>query len=257
VELKTVFVTGGTAVNVTSPAVEIRVDNASGSSVSIPDANLLVPFGKDGAATGRYRVSFLAGDWLANGTYYLAMSGLTNGAPIIHTGSFTARAAGGVQGMIELVRGALNDYNGVIFTIEDSGSTRWNDGELYEALNRSLNKINMAKPSRYTWTLDTLPWPALLIDGAVYYSLHSKGILEAWNEFQYSDEISFSIQRSGKLISLINVFYNNWEQAVRSVKIDFAFSAAFPIGMGQARIPMTISRIFSFIPRVNSFFVGL
>ena len=257
VELRCTFVTGGTAVNVTSPAVEIRENNVSGSSVSIPDSSLLVPFGKDGPTTGRYKVSFLAGDWLANGTYYLAMSGLTDGAPNIQTGSFTARAAGTIQGYIELLRSALHDYNSQLYTVESSSSTLWDDGILYESLNRALNKINYTKPSRYTWTLDTVPWPGLLIDGGVIYAIHSRWVLEIANTFSYSDEISFAIDRSQKYISAIQVFANVWEQNVKSVKTDYAFSMAFPIGMGQTRIPESTSRIFSFMPRVSSFFVGL
>lgn len=255
VELACVFASGGTAVNVTSPAFVLRQGSETGSTVAIPASSLLVPFSKSGPATGRYHICFLGGGWLSDGDYYLIMSGNCNGSVVSQTGTFTARTANSVQGYIDLLRSALKDNDGQLYTIEDTGSTLWSDGDLYDALTRSLNKINMTPPSRYVWdAFATVPWPNLLIDGGVIYALHSRGLLEVANTMNFQDELSFSIDRSQKYVSMLQVFANNYEVALVRVKRDYAFSRACPIGMGQTRIPMAVSRIFGFIPHMYRYY---
>lgn len=256
VELTCTFASGGTSVNVISPSFTMyQGSGVTGSVITIPEANLLVPFSKKGPGVGNYHITFMAADeWLANGEYTVTMDGTVSGSPIQILGTFTARTGNAVQSYIEQVKAALRDYDGSLYLIEDPNKFMYEDGDIYEALNRALNKINHTPPSRYTWSLDTVPWPGLIVDGAVIYALHSRGILEVPNTIQYSDEISFTIDRSQKFVTMIQVFASQWELTVGRVMRDYGYERAFPIGMGTTRIPFSTARIFSFIPQTQSFF---
>lgn len=254
VELICTFATGGTEVNVASPSMLLRVGDASGATVSIPSDSLLVPFSKYGTGIGMYHVCFLAGGWLDDGDYHLTLSGSCSGSTIAQTGTFSARSASGVQGYIDALRAALRDYDGSLYTIEDPSKELFSDGDLYSALSRALDKINYTKPIAYTWTMATCLWPGILIEGGLIYALHARGILEVANTFSYSDEISFGIDRSQKYVTMLSQFANNWELSLLRVKQDYAFSKAFPIGLGTLRLPYQQMRIFSFIPHLSSYF---
>lgn len=260
VELTCQFSTGGAAVNVVDPTFTIQL--VSGGTVDIPAANLLVPFSKDGAGTGRYHACFLGDTWIADGNYLVTMAGkypTSTGGTIAITGTLTIRAANSIQAYIEMVRSALSDYDGTLYYIEDREKFLWSDGALFDSLVMALNQINMAKPSRYIFSLDgntgpICPWPGLIIEGAVIYALHKRGILEVANAFNYNDEISLSIDRSGKYQSMLQAFASYWGSTIKSVKQDYAFSRAGFIGIGVTRIPYSLSRIFSFSPMLASSF---
>ena len=249
VELFATFSSGGTNVNVALPSFTMT---KGGSPVSIPAANLLIPFTKNGPGTGQYHICFLGDTWLDNGTYSISMTGYTpvsggtGGSQVAITGEFVVRAANSIQNYIEALRSALNDIAPGLYVIDDPTAWQWKDGQLYDALNRSLNAINMTKPSRYTWGLTGCPWPSLLIDGAVIYALHSKALIEVANTFSYNDEISFAIDRSQKYQNLAQMLYQNWVTERGRVKQDYAFMRAFPIGMGSTRLPYSVARVFSF-----------
>ncbi len=255
VEVKCTFSSGGTAVNVTSPAFNIHHGNGvTGATVTIPAAKLLVPFSKDGSGTGKYRASFLGDTWLPDGDYTFAMTGAFSGGTISNTGIFSARSAGTIQTYIEMLRSALHDYDGIVYLIEDQDKFLVSDGQLYGALNRALNHINDVKPAAYRFALDNCPWPSLLLDFAVVYALHQLMVLSIPNTISYSDEISFTIDRSAKYQSALQVFKASLEQDLRATKMNYAFSRTGFIGMGSTRIPYAISRIFSFIPQASGLF---
>lgn len=264
VEMVCTFTSGGTAVNVVEPTFSI-VEGVTGSTVSIPAASLLVPFCKDGAGTGKYHTCFLGGSWIADGDYTITMSGkypTASGGTIALSGSFTVREAPTIQTFIELLRGRLFDRDGSLYYIENRETFMWSDGDLYESLIASLDQINITPPSRYLFSLDgrddsgnpACPWQGLLLDGGLIYALHRRGLLEIPNTINYNDEISFSIDRSGKYQSMLQVFYSVWQQSLLRTKRDYAFARAFPIGMGQQRMPFVISRIMSFHPNLQSVF---
>jgi len=248
VELRCQFSTGGTAVNVTSPVFAIHEGSLTGSTVAIPIAQVLVPFSKDGAGIGRYRTTFLGGDWLSDGDYVAAMIGTYSGDTITLSGMFSARSAGSVQTYIEMVRSALHDYDGTLYYIENQDFFMFSDGQIYGAIERALNKINDTKPYRYRFTLETVPWASLLIDLAVVYALHQRSILETANSISYNDELSFSINRAPGYTTALQAFKSSLESDLKSIKQDYAFAIAQPIGMGTTRIPYTTARIISFIP---------
>ncbi len=255
VEVKCTFSSGGTAINVTNPAFNIHHGNGvTGATVSIPAAKLLVPFSKDGSGTGKYRATFLGDTWLPDGDYTFAMTGAFSGGTITNTGIFSARSAGTEQTYIELLRSALHDYSGVLYLIEDREKFFFEDGQLYGALNRALNHINDAKSSRYRFTLTTVPWPSLLLDFGVVYALHQRSVREVADTVQYSDEISFTIDRSSKYISALQVFKASLDQDLKTIKMDYSFSRTGFIGMGTTRVPYSLSRIFSFIPQASGLF---
>lgn len=255
VEVKCTFSSGGTAVNVTSPAFNIHHgDGVTGATVSIPAANLLVPFSKDGSGTGKYRATFLGDTWLADGDYTFAMTGTFSGGTISNTGIFSARSAGTIQTYIELLRSALQDFDSVIYYIENNDSFYFDDGQLYGALNRALNHINDAKPHQYRFDISAIPWPSLLLDFGVVYALHQKSILETVNTISYQDEISFQINRAQGLTTALQVFKAGLEADLKSIKMNYSFSRAGAIGMGTTRVPYSISRIFSFVPSASGLF---
>lgn len=255
VEVKCTFSSGGTAINVTSPAFNIHHGNGvTGATVSIPAGKLLVPFSKDGSGIGKYRSCFLGDTWLPDGDYTFAMTGAFSGGTISNTGIFSARSAGAIQTYIELLRSALHDYDGSLYYIENQDYFLFKDGQLFGALNRALNKINNTKPYRYTFTLENCPWASLLIDLGVVYALHQRVILEVANTIGYSDEVSFTIDRSAKYQSALQVFKASLDTDLKSLKMDYAFSRAFPIGMGTTRVPYSLTRIFSFVPQAAGLF---
>ena len=256
VEVKCTFSSGGTAVNITNPIFNIYSGpGVTGTTVSIPAANNLVPFSKDGSGTGKYRATFLGDTWLPDGDYTFAMTGVYSGGTITNTGIFSARSAGTIQTYIELLRSALHDWDSVIYYIENNDAFYFDDGQLYGAVNRALNHISDCKPSAYRFgTFASCPWPSLLLDFGVVYALHQKSVIETVNSISYQDEVSFNIDRSGKFITALQVFKAGLEQDLRSTKMNYAFSRAGAIGMGTTRVPYAISRIFSFVPQASGLF---
>lgn len=256
VDLYCIFSTGGTAVNVDSP--QFTMTTTGGTEVAIPSDRLLVPFSKDGPEVGRYHVTFLAGDWLTDGTYTVTMTGQYggsgSGSTITATASFVIRQGNSIQSYIEMVRSALRDSLPQLYEIDDPDRFFYSDGDLYGALTRALNSINMTKPSKYTFTMEGIPWPTLLIDGAVIYALHSKQLVEIANTFTYNDEISFAINRAQSYQSAAQLLYAQWVQEKGRVKQDYAFGRARPIGLGHTRIPFTVQRIFSMAPHMLNTF---
>jgi len=259
IEMFCTFTTGGTAVNVVSPEFVLRTNSSGGTVVTIPSGSLLVPFSRNGPGAGRYHTCFLAGDWLSDGDYWVSLSGKypdVSGSTLSYTGTFSARTAPTVQTYIEMLRSKLHDYLPRLYRVESATDYLWTDGQLYDALIEATNAINAVPPSRYTFSIETVPWPNLLLDGGMIYALHAKMLLEVVNTFNYNDEISFSIDRASKYQSAAQFFYGNWIQMLVRTKRDYAFSRAQPIGMGQTRIPYSLARIFSFSPYMMNTFAS-
>ena len=183
------------------------------------------------------------------------MTGVFSGGTISNTGIFSARSAGTEQTYIELLRGALHDFSGTLYFIEDNSKFFFEDGQLYGALIRALNHISDAKSSRYRFsTFLECPWPSLLIDFGVLYALHQRSVTETINDISYNDEINFNIKRAPGFISALQVFKASLDQELKTVKLDYSFARTGFIGMGTTRCPMAISRIFSFIPQAAGLF---
>jgi len=259
VELFCTFTSGGTAINVLSP--QFSMATTGGTDVTVPDANLLVPFTKHGEETGLFHITFLASSsWLDDGTYNITMSGnypSATGDTVQITGTFQIRSAPTAQYYIDLVRQSVSDRIPALYQIDDPEKYKWEDGQLYDAITRSLNFINHTPPSDYTWSIGNMPWPGLLVDGAVFYALHQRGLLEVANTLNYNDEISFAIDRSQKYLTMAQALYTQWLQMVGRVKRNYAYSRAGAIGMGQTRLPYTIIRSFSFHPNMQSVLSGV
>lgn len=254
VEFNCRFVTGGTYVNVVSPACAMAT--TGGTPISVAAASMLVPFSKDSSEVGRYKICFLSSG-LSDGEYQITMSGLfpdASGDTLSLSSLFSVRTAPTIQTYINMVRSALMDILPQLYLIENPEQFLYHDGQLYDALQRSLNAINMTPPVRYVFDFNTVPWPNLLIDGAMIYALTSRGVLEISNTLSYNDEISFAIDRAGKLQSMAQMFYANWVTERIRVKRDYSWSRAKAIGLMSTRLPFTLIRTFSFSPGLKNTF---
>lgn len=244
-------------VNVEKPELEIR-----NSSKEIVDLTILCPFTPTKAKTGEYYTTFLSDNLIA-GDYDITCSGYypdnseeKNKLEI--TAKFTVYEMPVIQTYIVMLRNILSDDIPELYWIDDPEQYRWTDGDLYIALDRAVQFFNEYPPivSNQFYTVENMPYWDIMLLMAEYYSLNKKEILELFNTFQYSDDTSFSIDRSGKIHSKSQQILETVNKKVPEMKADMIFRQATTLGIKSTRLPLRTLRSMSMSSPYMSFLSG-
>lgn len=220
--------------------------------VDCPGCYFLLP-----EADLRYKFTFYT-TGLTPGLYNIQFTGLLNPliGDITETGQFIIGYVSAMQGMVDILRDALYDFNPNLYQLM-SANRVWSDTNLLHFLQLSMSQINSV-PTPTEFTIATFPFPGLAISLAKSHALTSRAVLEVFNQMQYSDVLSLSIQRPEALKSLaadertmalkMIADWKSWESL-------YGDTGAGPgIGFGESKIPFQISRVLSFLPNMKNTF---
>lgn len=249
VELSCVFTSaGGDSVEVTSPSVTFTPNTPT---------NVLQPLSLDHDVQPppKYTIKFLTKD-MAAGDYDVDFTGSYNGDNLSTSGTFSLYTITNEQDLINTLRSLLKDTMPQLYLVHlpDADTFRWRDGELYSCITQALQAMNNTPPVTITFTLDNMPFTGFLINIAMMYALHQRGMLEIANAINYSDEISFSIDRDSKYTSKAQMFSQLWWLEWVKVKKDYAFHQIQHQAVISCRFPLHAIRPLSMLPHsANTF----
>jgi len=188
----------------------------------------------NGTSTDYYQISFLNANNQESSRTLLA------------TGGFLSRQ----HEMLDDVRFRLHDFNPELYRL-DVQQYQWSTTQLWRYLNMGLNKFNQTGPMLTNCTMEAVPATELVKDWAVYFALKAKGILENFNNFQYSDGVSLTWNRHQALFQTSDGQYNNLVKETRDYKLAWRPRARF---IGTQRLPFRVLRPLSFLPNMKNVF---
>lgn len=220
---------------------------------------ILKQFSPSGNKLGEYRVTFLADERLTPGDYMLEAIGYPEGYvdesdAIIYQENIQIYQVDNVATYMELLRIDLSDLFTRLFLIDDPTLNHWADGELYAALNRSVARYNESPPiSRGTdrYNLDNFPHTDILLMGARLIALESKDILEIYNKLQYSDDITFTLNRFQDIMQELQRLGTIYYARVEKIKKYERFQMASLKAIRSTKIPTRALRSLSFTPQFS------
>lgn len=229
VEVQTTFETpNGSPVNVTKPKATFKKDSVE----FLP--KVLVPFSSSNLKQGLYRTTFLTNtdQWTA-GSYEIILSGYypdstTEENLIRQTASLEVSDIASEQTFIEKLRSQVADDLPRLFRIDDPEEFKLSDGEYYSCLELSVSTWNSTPPigKSISYEISNFPYLDLLITGGEIYAINKLMMLEIWNTIQYNDDISFTIDRSGKLQSKWQSLQSWYTTRLNAAKKDAAIRAS-------------------------------
>lgn len=248
------FAYDGTAVDVDSGSESATITK-DGSPVS---PTIMVPFGKDDTGeTGVYSISFLT-DGLTAGTYDVVFAGEYQGTALTNiTGQFQLYQLPTAQALIDRVRRALwdADCSQYLGFFQDRA---FKNPDLYAALQNALEWIQTCPPSRQaSWTWDTIPdgFAIHLVQGAKWYAIQARLMLEIRNQMQVSDEVNININMQQGYNQAASSL-EKWKNEAMQAKRMWQFEDAAPRGIISTRFPFTFLRVMSLLPSSQRIFVG-
>jgi len=263
-EIQVVFLdkTANAPVTVVNPSFSILDSNGNAVNVRI-----LKPLSPIGNKEGTYKVTFLATNVLTNGTYDLVFSGYypdntktKNKIEIKST--IEIITVDNLQVKMELLKRSVHDHITELYQIDDREKFKFDDGDLYSALRKATDRWNEEPPatppsySNLAFTVDSFEFPALQIDLAECYLLTPELILEIWNTINYSDDISFNINRAPMLQSYVTWKMNDITQRLNKIKKDWVWRTTRVKGIKSTRIPTRALRQLSFVPALSFLSTG-
>lgn len=236
-------------VNIVRPKFSITT---GGNPVNL---SIMKPLSPTGATQGQYSVSFLS-DNLVQGIYNITATGYypDNSAEenlITQTDEIEVMNVDNIQTMINMLRVQLHDHLPKLYIIDDPEQFRWEDGELFQCLERAVAFWNETPPvssQNSNYSLDTFPYMDTLMWGAEFYALNMKGLLEIFNTIQYNDDISFTIDRFPKIQQKMQMLLNTWVQRVKDQKKDAIFRKTAPLGIRSTKLPLRAIQGLSLTP---------
>ena len=251
----------GAGVNVTNQGVKIsqRInDNGPDGGYQEIPVTIMVPFSPSGLKDGEYKVSFLS-DNLVESEYLIEAWGYYPDKNIesnkqTKKDKFQIYSVNSTQKYVMMLRNQLHDHLPQLYIIDSKTQFKWNDGDLFIALERSVEAWNETPPLSVpysNYTIDNFPYFDIMLWGGEIYALNQKGILEIWNTLNISDEVAFNIDRSGKVISLAQQFSNMWFQRIKDMKKDLEARRTRVQGIKSLRFPIRAIRALSFIPNLS------
>lgn len=235
------FMVNNTPVDVQNPVFRLYRD---GVEVNI-DSRILKPLQKDNRSElGKYVVTFLSSD-LKPGLYSAKFSGVYNGQEVVVEKTLELRAVPRLQHFIDTLRGLMMaKYNLDIprrYLTFDPTKKQWEDGDLYEALLLSLNKINEIVPITY-WTFDDIPCPGHLLLGAQIYALTEVRTLEELNYFSITIPTKVDLYKGDKLAGLMSFISQQFYEPVAEFKRNWYINEVEPEAIVMSRVPIRILR---------------
>lgn len=256
-EIKCIFKQESTnaPIHVYRPKFEIRKDN---TVIGPSSQNILVPLSPTGIKEGEYRTSFLSKDFNI-GIYELVFSGYSDekveNSKIELKSKVEIFEVSGIQTLMTMLRRQLSDHLPSLYWIDDVESFSWEDADLYNALLMSVDAWNSTPPVSYDnnmATIDNFPYRNILLEGAEYYALNQKYLLENKNKLIYSDDTSFTIDRAPGIMQKIQVLINTWRTGLEKTKKDYTIRVlAQPKGIKSLRLPMRVLQSLSMTPQFS------
>lgn len=218
----------------------------NGSPFSI--SKVMTPLQRADDTVGVWMYEFLT-TGMDTGDYVLTFTGsrpADNMGPVTITLNFNAAEVPVEQYFVNTLRAKLWDKRASRYVIDDNSRFRWKNGELYSFLDNALKKIGQTPPSptALNWNQGYSECHDLILTGGFIESLEAAGTFEYWNKFNYNDELSLNIDRSGFFANAQNL-RQQWLQAVMSWKRDYAFHRVRGIGMASGKFPMYYTRVLS------------
>jgi len=238
------FSYNNTPVVVENPEFQISLN---GNPVKV---RILRPISQLDVEETRYIVTFIADGLQANQTYDITAVGTYNGNPLQITGQLRMVETDRIQFFIDTLRTHLSDINTLQvpkrYILHDPRIHEWEDGELYIYLQRAVEDVNITPPALvYSWTLDNVPVPNLVITGAMYYALLQHGIMEAHNFFDYSTDVRVSFYRGDKYSSLYQFLRREYIEPLRLFKKDYVWRTIRPKPITLQKYPFRVLRPLS------------
>lgn len=206
--------------------------------------------------TGHYRVDILTTGLQAI-SYTVTFEGyypVSSPNKVTTTGTFTLCSIPTEQVLINELRWMLQDELTSRYQLDDPTLKKWENKEVYLALQQALRLINSTPPHLASlFTFETIE-QGLLLEGAFCLALRGRVVLEIANEFQYTDELSLSLQRSPKYWSLVSKLYDQWLIEIKLFKKHLGFRQVQPIAVRSIRIPLTARTVLSMLPYMKVIF---
>ncbi len=199
---------------------------------------------------GHYVVTFLTKE-LEPGRYLLVCKGYDqNNNEIILQAITDLFEISRTQWLIEMVLSGLKGkYNLLIpnhYLTFDPRKRPWTDGEIYDALIRSLNDINLTPPILdYYFDLETCPATNLLILGGQLYSLIAIDALEGINFFDISTPIHITFYKGDKIRGVYTFIKDMYYTPLREWKQNYWFNTIQERALVMRRVPIRIVRPIS------------
>ena len=250
----------GAYLDVTLPTVQVSKDG-----IPVPLKTLSPTVGTalyqlNRVSVGMYSFVFYT-QGLVPGLYTIVFSGgdpttAPNYGVLTITGGFTLGSVSYELNLVMKLRQQLMDYDPRLYTIIDQNSTVWRDECLLGYLGSALTDINMT-PTPSNFGMVDFPYAGILIDGGYGRALRAASVLEIWNTMTYTDEISFSVDRSQKLQAAGDLATKGFFERVDKWKTWWsAYGDEGGAGTGQwqgeNKLPFSISRVLSWLPGMKN-----
>lgn len=252
-ELKVKFIqpSTGALLPVKNPNLEMFKNN---NKIDLTFVKNLQPLG---TRDGEFGCSFLT-DNLTAGQYNIIATGYypdnsSEENKIIHTADFDIFEVSTVQQYLNALRVQLNDYLPSRYLIDNPNENLWSDTDLYNALEQSVNYFNDTPPTtaNIKYTVATMPFVSIMLLGGEYFALNQREILEIFNTIQYTDDISFTIDRSPKLHTKAEQILNKFDERCKIIKKDMIFRRSDVRMIKSSKLPLRALRFMSFIPQFS------
>lgn len=267
-EISTTFTDpiSGAPIQVLSPKIKIsKKINSDGGKDNYEkvEVQTLVDFTPNPLIFGQYKTSFTS-DKLGIGEYLVEAEGWYPDTSIGEnrlekTERFQIHEVSSVQSYIIMLRTQLSDHLPELYIIDDPTKYRWNDGDLFMALERSVQFWNETPPNSSfisKYTIDNFPYWDIMLWGAEFYALNQKGLLEIFNTMNYSDQNAFNLDRWPKVQQKAQMLLDNWVKRVASMKYDLTIRKVKILGIKSTKMPLRAIRALSFIPNLSFMSTG-
>ena len=236
----------------TTATVTVTKDGAAYSP-----SKVLVQLSRVDDTVGVWHYSFLTTDMVA-GAYVFTFSGSTATiGPVTHVLGFTSAEIPVEQYFIGVLRARLADKRASRYLIDDNMRVRFSDGELYSYLDDARLRVGQEPPQPVL-----LPWNQayaethdLIVTGGFVGALEARGILETFNKFNYSDELSLNIDRSS-FFQNAQSLRSQWLLSIKTWKRDHIFHIVRSIGMASGKYPQYYTRVLSLLPHMSRIYYG-
>ena len=266
-EIKITFLDNANApVSVINPSLvfQKKEDEDKYETVSI---DVLTPLSPSGAKVGEYRTTFFS-DNLTVGIYKVIFKGYYPDTSkvenlIERNSEFETFEVNGFQSLIEMLRVQLSDHRPELYLIDNPDEYRWTDGDLFNALKRAMEFWNLTSPASTGNAVisrtNVLIFPligAIMLMGE-YFALVQKYNLETVNTIQYSDDMSFVIDRSPKIFQRVQQIQTWMDTQLSINKKDYVLRYMSSVrGIKSTRLPYRALKMLSFSPQFSFLSAG-
>ena len=228
----------------------------------------LTPLSPSGAKEGEYRTTFFS-DNLEVGRYKVIFKGYYPDTSKVENliereVEFETFEINGFQSLIEMLRVQLSDHRPELYLIDDPDSFRWNDGDLYSAIKSAMDFWNQTVPVSVGNSIinkdNILNFPIIgsVMLLAEYFGLVQKYNLETVNTITYSDDMTFTIDRSQRLMTRIQQIQQWMENSLINSKKDYVLRYSAKVrGIKSTRIPMRALKNLSMTPAFSFLSSGM